>query len=259
MPRCVSSTQSLSRGIHFATLVSAIILQGPAPVLMTSKRRRGATKKEKWIGASGFVTIVLCGALAWAFRGNLLTLRDDFASFGAPGVALFIAAFALWSLTTLPAIPLMAFGGLIYGPWLGTLCSVVGTILGASATFALGRSVADERIERWRGEYSRLRKVLDMAERHPFTVVLIVRSVAVFPLTLMNYGFGATGVRFRHFIAYSTLTTIPGAALYSGLGHVLYRGLAGQGVGMGIVVWLAGFTALVVTGAVAARRGGKHA
>jgi uncharacterized membrane protein YdjX (TVP38/TMEM64 family) len=210
--------------------------------------------KEKLLASSGVVVLVAAGALAWIYRDSLLTLRDDIARLGHWGVLVFVLVFVLWSLTTIPAIPLMAFSGLLFGIWQGTLWSALGATIGAAATFWIGRMAARDRVQTWRCRYGKLGKVMDLVEEHPVVSVVLVRVVAVFPLTLLNYGFGTTTMKFWRYIAVSSVMTLPGVALYSGFGHVLQRRLAGESISPLSIAWLVGFAGAGIVLALLARR-----
>ena len=99
-------------------------------------------------------------ALAWVFRNSLHGLRDDVAGFGYWGVVLYVGVFAIWSLSTVPAIPLMAVSGLVFGVWEGTLWSLVGAILGTTWTFWIGRATAKGAIQRWRRRHETVAKTM---------------------------------------------------------------------------------------------------
>jgi uncharacterized membrane protein YdjX (TVP38/TMEM64 family) len=95
---------------------------------------------------------------------------------------------------------------------------------------------------------------MDLVEEHPFVAVVMVRVVALFPLTLLNYGFGTTRMRFTYYLAVSSIMTIPGVALYSGVGHLLYRRLAGESISPGTIAWLVGFAVAAILLAVVGKR-----
>ncbi len=71
----------------------------------------------------------------------------------------------------------------------------------------------------------------------------------IFPFTLLNYGFGLTGVRFRTYILWSWLCMLPGTVLYVVGADAVTKGLAEGRVPwvlVGIVVAVAFGLALIV-------------
>ena len=198
----------------------------------------------KLLIAGGVLLLVAAVGAAFAFEEQVLELRGEVASLGLWGVVGFVLVFALWTLTTVPAIPLMAFAGLLWGPWEGTLYSVLGGLIGSSATFWLGRWLGQGPLRRWKERSSKLEQMMRLVERHSIAAIMLVRAVAVFPLTLLNYGFGATKMKFWTYLGVSAVMMVPGASMYAGLGRALGAHLAEEPVSWQNLAWIAAFAAV---------------
>ena len=48
----------------------------------------------------------------------------------------------------------------------------------------------------------------------------------IFPVNLLRYGLGVTGISFRVYFLTAFLVALPGAVLYAGLGHVLRQAVS---------------------------------
>ncbi len=132
-------------------------------------------------------------------------------SAGPFGPGLFILIYMLGVLW-LPATPFNAAGAFIFGKVIGTLCNILGATLGASLSFVLGRyflrGFAKELLRGKLGDLDR------KAERHGFSLVFYLRIVW-FPFIFLNYGAGATRIRFGDYFWATFLGTMPAIVIAS--------------------------------------------
>lgn len=147
---------------------------------------------------------------------DLAEIRQWAADVGAAGALLFVVGYAGLTLTPVPKNVLTVAAGLVWGFWPALLMVYVGALLGAGASFVIGRFLGREAVERWTG--ARIAR-LDAALAHRgFLAVLGARLVPVIPFTLINYGAGLTAVRRRDYALGTALGIIPGSAAYVALG-----------------------------------------
>ncbi len=92
----------------------------------------------------------------------------------------------------------------------------LGALLGAAASFALGRALGREAVERFTG--ARVARLDAAIGRRGLTAVLGARLVPVIPFTLINYGAGLTSVRRRDYAIGTAVGILPGSAAYVALG-----------------------------------------
>jgi uncharacterized membrane protein YdjX (TVP38/TMEM64 family) len=125
---------------------------------------------------------------------------------------------------------------------LGFVCSAVGTLLAASATFGIGRVLGRKPLHRWLG------KRLDALERRMakrgVIAISLIRKVPVAPFTLVNMVLGALGIRFRDFFLGTALGMLPGIAAFALLSESVidaWREPTPQNIALiaaAIVLWL---------------------
>jgi uncharacterized membrane protein YdjX (TVP38/TMEM64 family) len=125
----------------------------------------------------------------------------------------------------LPASLLTAGAGFAYGPVLGTLLVSPVSIVAATVSFLLGRTVARGWISRRTEADLRFRAVDAAVGEHGFRIVLLLRLSPLFPFNVLNYALGLTRVRLRDYVLGSAIGMFPGTALYVYLGS-LVRDLA---------------------------------
>jgi uncharacterized membrane protein YdjX (TVP38/TMEM64 family) len=105
---------------------------------------------------------------------------------------------------------------LTLGPALGFVCAAGGTMLGASASYGVGRAVGRRPLQRLLGE--QLRYVDKKLEGRGIITVALIRKVPVAPFTIVNMLMGASAFRFRDFFVGTALGMIPGIAAFSLVG-----------------------------------------
>jgi uncharacterized membrane protein YdjX (TVP38/TMEM64 family) len=135
---------------------------------------------------------------------------------GAPGVVLFTLLYAALTLSPAPKNVLGIAAGLVWGFPVAFAMVYIGALLGAAASFALGRALGREAVERFTG--ARVARLDAAIGRRGMPAVLGARLVPVIPFTLINYGAGLTSVRRRDYAIGTAVGIIPGSAAYVALG-----------------------------------------
>jgi len=142
-------------------------------------------------------------------------------SAGFLGPPLFILLYTL-GVQALPATPFNAAGAFLFGKFLGSVCNILGATAGASLSFFLGRTLlrdfAGDLLTGKLGELDR------KAEKHGFPIVFYLR-IFWFPFIFLNYGAGATRIRFRDYFWGTFLGTTPAIVIstlfFGGIREVL--------------------------------------
>jgi uncharacterized membrane protein YdjX (TVP38/TMEM64 family) len=158
-----------------------------------------------------------------AFNARLGESLDAVRKLDGWGPVLVGAAYIPACLLFIPGSPLTLFGGFAFGTTFRglaavTACVSVGSTLGASAAFFVGRTIARVWIEKKMAGNLRFRAIDAAVGRHGFKVVLLTRLSPVFPFNLLNYAFGLTGVSFRDYVLASWIGMLPGTMMYVYLG-----------------------------------------
>jgi len=145
-------------------------------------------------------------------RKELVARIDRFVrAAGMFGPAVFVLLYGLGVLA-LPATPFTAAGALIFGKYLGTVVNFLGALAGASASFLLGRYFLRDFSERLlKGKLANLDR---KAEEHGLSVIFYLR-IFWFPFIVLNYGAGATRIRFPDYFWGTFLGILPAIAIVS--------------------------------------------
>jgi len=132
----------------------------------------------------------------------------------------YIAAYTAAAILVIPGTILTLAAGFIFGIPIGVMLVSVGSLLGASGAFLVGRFLARDWVAQWISKFPSF-KALDKAAHHEgFIIVLLTRLSPLFPFNLLNYAFGLTAVRFRDYVLASWLGMAPAIVLYVYIGSV---------------------------------------
>jgi uncharacterized membrane protein YdjX (TVP38/TMEM64 family) len=92
--------------------------------------------------------------------------------------------------------------------------------LGATASFLVGRYLAREWVAGKMRAFPRFAAVDEAVAQEGWKIVGLTRLSPVFPFNLLNYAFGITRVKLRHYVPASWLGMLPGTVLYVYIGSL---------------------------------------
>lgn len=153
-----------------------------------------------------------------------------------------LATFLAGSLVAFPVTVLIAVTASVLGPTQGLIWAFAGTMLAATANFALGRLVPQSALKRWTGTW--LDSVRSRLRRGGIVSMMIVRNVPVAPFTAVNLIAGAARIPFRDYLAGTALGMGPGIVALTILGDRLRSALQAFSwvnfslLAIAIVVWI---------------------
>lgn len=144
------------------------------------------------------------------------------------GLAAFTAVYAAAVALSLPSALVMNLaGGLLFGPWLGALASVVGVTAGSLAVFVIVRTSLGSLLrERAEAAGGRLRAVMEGMAAGAFGYVLTLRLLPIFPLWLVNLAAALAHAPIHPYALATVIGVVPSTLIFSHLGAGLGRLLA---------------------------------
>lgn len=166
--------------------------------------------------------------LAWVSRRGALS-----------GVILCLAWIPAAVLLVPGSILTLGTGFLFGGVW-GLVVVSIGSTLGATAAFLVGRRLGRDWVRERIGGHERMRGVDGAIAREGLKVVLLLRLSPLIPYNALNYALSLTAVGLRDYVLGSWLGMLPGTVLYVALGAGA-RSLAAAltGAGERPAAWLA--------------------
>lgn len=191
-----------------------------------------ALRRRLW--GFGLVLLALVGlALAWKWSPLNEWLQVDrvvelVRRWGtAIGPVAGAGVFALALVLAVPLTPLTLVTLAALGPWAGMACAYAGALLGAAASYALGRWMGYAAVHTLGGE--RTRALSARLARDGLWAVVAVRMVPVAPFAVVNLLMGATHLRLRHLLVGTALGMTPSTVAMALFGERLLAALRAPG------------------------------
>jgi uncharacterized membrane protein YdjX (TVP38/TMEM64 family) len=151
-----------------------------------------------------------------ALHGQFAGLRSYIRALGAGGLALLLGLMVGHAIVWYPSEIITATGGYVYGFGPGLALVVVGWLLGALLSYALGRSVGRPLLQRILGP--RFGSLTATMERGGTSLLLSGRLIPIVPFALVGYAAGATHVDLWRFSWTTVVGYLPLTAAVAYLG-----------------------------------------
>ncbi|HEY5522387.1 MAG TPA: TVP38/TMEM64 family protein [Desulfuromonadaceae bacterium] len=155
----------------------------------------------------------------------------------APLVYIFLRVIAI-VVAVVPNAPLDIAGGMLFGPFWGTIYALLGSEAGAIVCFLLARQLGREAITRF------LHRDITFSNRFAMRqlayIVLFARLEPVFSFALVSYGAGLTRMSLRSFALCTLIGMTPGTIILNYYGKSFFTGgiLLQISLGLALVVLL---------------------
>lgn len=141
-------------------------------------------------------------------------------SMGTLGVAYFGVAYCIAEILAVPAIPLTASAGYLFGPVKGTVVVLFSASIAAAVSFQIGRTLLRDYVENILKDYPKFSKIDKAIGREGFKLMLLLRLSPIFPFALSNYLYGASSINFPAFLGGTLLGFAPGTLAYVYTGYI---------------------------------------
>ena len=161
-------------------------------------------------------------------------------------IGIYLAA----SMTMVPVMVVILATASVFGPFLGILYSMVGSLAGALLTYWVGRAVGRSTVEQLTGK--RFRRVADTLKNRGLITMVIIRLLPIAPFTVVNMVLGSAGVGVRDYALGTVLGMMPGILGISLLQSQLENAIRSPSATS--LAMLAGTTAVVASALVWLRR-----
>lgn len=186
----------------------------------------------RWTPLADYLTVEKVSAVLEQLRG----------AWWAP-VAL-IASYVILCPLGVPATPMMIAGGMVFGVVWGSVYNVVGTFLGGSATYFLGRGLGQDFVRHLLG--NRLKKVERAIARRGFWGMVGARFLPL-PFPLVNYCMALAGIRPALFLTTTAIGLTPGVTVFTYFASLLTKAASGDRSGIVVQFAVASVLLLLLT------------
>ncbi|MGE0102771.1 MAG: TVP38/TMEM64 family protein [Blastocatellales bacterium] len=185
---------------------------------------------------SGRIILIVLVVLAAGIGFMFLPVKEWFAlaegwieSLGPVAPFVFVAAYVVLTVLLIPGSAMTIGAGSVFGLWAGVGLVIVGSNLGALASYLLARTFMRRRVADWAAGNSKFTALDRAIGREGFKVVLLSRLSPIFPFTLLNYLLGLTTIRTGSYLLANVIGMLPGTFLYTYIGAAARDALAGGG------------------------------
>ena len=137
----------------------------------------------------------------------------------APVVHMLLMASAI-IVSPIPTIPLDIVGGILFGPWLGTLYSALGALVGSVAAFLIARRMGKVALETLFKKEICL--CVNCSNRGLTWVVFASRLLPMVSFDLISYGAGLTRMSLRSFSLATFFGMLPWTYVYTVFGFQIF-------------------------------------
>jgi len=165
------------------------------------------------------LVLALIACLWWFNHYHLHLTPEDLRSrmlqFGAWAPVVYIAVYTIRPLIFFPATVLCLAGGLAFGPYWGTVYTMIGFMGDAVLAYGLGRYFGHRFVRR---TDSRIRQWSDRLVRRTFPTIATLRLIPIIPFDIVSYAAGMAKVRFLPYAVGTLIGTLPVTVAYSFLG-----------------------------------------
>ncbi|WP_125982270.1 TVP38/TMEM64 family protein [Loigolactobacillus iwatensis] len=179
-----------------------------------------------------FITIIIAGIVLFYTTGltkelqNVPAMQAWFQQQGWVGYFTFILLCIITAVFMLPGGLLAIVAGIVYGGFIGGLLTVIGSTVGASVSFILGRTLLKDAIIKKYGNQPTFQKVMRGVDENGVSFLILTRLVPIFPYALQSYAYALTPMRFERFSIISGITMLPACFIYAYMASdILTQGL----------------------------------
>jgi uncharacterized membrane protein YdjX (TVP38/TMEM64 family) len=184
-----------------------------------------------WRKATGVAVVSAAAAVLFTAFDVRALLREALAwmeHLGPWGQVLFVLIYIAATVLLIPGSALGLGAGALFGVVRGSVLVSLGSTLGATCAFLLGRYLARGWVAKKLAGRAAFAAIDQAVAGEGWKIVLLTRLSPLFPFTLLNYAFGLTRVSLREYVLASWLGMMPGTVMYVYLGSLARTGIAEQ-------------------------------
>jgi uncharacterized membrane protein YdjX (TVP38/TMEM64 family) len=175
--------------------------------------------------------------------GTIAILQSFIRQSGAWGPLIYVTAYTFRSLVFFPASILTITAGILFGPWLGILLTMIGENISANISFVVGRYFTADLLKYLISKKHFVPRLTCKIQDNGFLTVLIMR-LTFLPFDLVGYSSGMCNINQKDFAMATVIGTIPGLLTFVFLGgsfldlRYLILAAAFLTIGLTVSFWL---------------------
>jgi len=152
-----------------------------------------------------------------SMAGVVESLQKFINQSGVWGPLIYVGGYAFRSLIFFPASILTITAGILFGPWLGILLTMIGENISANISFVVGRYFTADLLKFLISKKHFVPRLTCKLQDNGFLTVLIMR-LTFLPFDLVGYSSGMCNIKQKDFAMATIIGTIPGLLTFVFLG-----------------------------------------
>ncbi|MEG4027820.1 MULTISPECIES: TVP38/TMEM64 family protein [unclassified Microcoleus] len=178
------------------------------------------SNRWKLILGIGLAVALIAATRFFNFQGLLKNALESIASLGPWGPAAFILIYIVATVLFIPGSLLTLGSGVLFGVVGGSVCVSIGSVLGATCAFLVGRYLTRDWVSKQIEGNQKFKAIDSAVASEGWKIVLLTRLSPIFPFNLLNYAFGVTQVSLKDYFLASWMGMIPGTVMYVYIGSL---------------------------------------
>ena len=155
------------------------------------------------------VGIVLSMSITQLLLSQIIEQMSWFTESGLTGVLVFILIYVIFGILVIPASFHKYLSGILFGFSLGVLVAWIGSMVAAIIPFLLAKKWLNPFAQKLLNNNPKLQGLEKAISRDKWRTVALARVSLVLPYGILNYAFGATDIKFKHYLAGNLAMIVP--------------------------------------------------
>jgi len=151
-------------------------------------------------------------------------IKNFITGMGAWAPLVYLLTYIVTSIIIFPNLLLSTASGVIWGPYLGTVYTVLAATIACIFPFWIARLLGRQFVIR-KAKGTKVEICERFIGKNGFVAIMIVRLIPLFPWEVVNYGSGMCSIQFRHYVLATLIGTIPGSFTYNLIGDSIGKPL----------------------------------
>jgi len=171
----------------------------------------------------GFFSLIVLGLLSlWylPLQEWWLNFLQWMSTLGDSAFIVYLLVFIVATVLCFPVGLLTIASGFMFGLWIGTFVSWVGSVIGACFAFFLGKKLFRSCIEEFSSTYPHFSTLDKAISQNAWKIVFLVRVSPLLPFNVLNYLLSLTNINFVDYTTATCVGLLPPTILWVYLGSI---------------------------------------
>ena len=177
---------------------------------------------SRWVALAVIAVALVAAFFLLDVRSLLRETLDWIEGLGGWGPVLFVLIYIVATVLFLPGSVLTLGAGALFGVGWGSVYVSIGSVLGATAAFLVGRYFARDWVAKKIAGNTAFAAIDHAVAKEGWKIVGLTRLSPAFPFSLLNYAFGLTQVKLRDYVLASWIGMMPGTVMYVYVGSLAH-------------------------------------